>query len=184
MADQNVVDLQLRTIVREDDVTAVRRIVESTGFFHAYEVNVAVELIRDAVERGDLSDYSFLFMDEGRTPVAYACFGPIACTVGSYDLYWIVVDNRYRGRGIGRRLLAHAEQSIRQRGGRKVYIETSSRTTYDPTRRFYERCGYSVEALLPDFYAPGDGKVIYARTLVAASQSPPLLSRMSADTSG
>jgi hypothetical protein len=34
-----------------------------------------------------------------------------------------------------------------------------------PTHRFYERCGYRQAAFLEDFYAPGDGKVIFVRSL-------------------
>jgi len=46
-----------------------------------------------------------------------------------------------------------------------VYIETSNRHHYAPTRGFYLRCGYTQEALLKDFYASGDDKVIYVKKL-------------------
>jgi hypothetical protein len=46
-----------------------------------------------------------------------------------------------------------------------VYVETSSRDQYEPTRRFYLKCGYRVDAVLEDFYAPGDGKVIFVKAL-------------------
>ena len=36
---------------------------------------------------------------------------------------------------------------------------------YAPTRAFYLRCGYEIAAELPDFYEPGDGKVIFVKTL-------------------
>jgi hypothetical protein len=32
---------------------------------------------------------------------------------------------------------------------------------YVSTRRFYERTGFTAEAVLKDFYRPGDDKVIY-----------------------
>ena len=48
---------------------------------------------------------------------------------------------------------------------RQVYIETSNREQYAPTRGFYLRCGYRQEALLKDFYAVGDDKVIYGKVL-------------------
>ena len=46
-------------------------------------------------------------------------------------------------------------------------VETSSRDDYAPTRAFYLACGYQIVAELPDFYAPGDGKLIYLRVLGA-----------------
>ena len=62
-------------------------------------------------------------------------------------------------------LMQRTEEMIRARGGRRVYIETSSRPQYEPTRGFYRRCGYHEAAHLPDFYGPGDGKLIYVRGL-------------------
>lgn len=160
-------DLSLRESVRPADVAAVRRIVASTGFFYPAEVEVAVELVEERLRRGPASGYHFVFAERGGRMVGYACYGPIACTVGAYDLYWIAVHHPEQRRGLGRRLLAAAEEAIRRAGGRRVYIETSGRALYAPTRAFYERCGYVVEALLPDFYAPGDGKYIYCKSVSA-----------------
>ena len=73
--------------------------------------------------------------------LGYTCYGPIALTAGSYDLYWIAVDKSTQGLGLGRTLLEKSEQIIRQEGGRRIYIETSTRPPYAPTRAFYERSG-------------------------------------------
>jgi hypothetical protein len=50
-------------------------------------------------------------------------------------------------------------------GGTRIYIETSHRADYEATRGFYERCGYRLEAVLADYYAPGDGRAIYVKGL-------------------
>jgi hypothetical protein len=50
-------------------------------------------------------------------------------------------------------------------GGKRIYVETSSREQYRPTRSFYSCCGYCKEATLEDFYSSGDHKVIYLRML-------------------
>ncbi len=70
-----------------------------------------------------------------------------------------------RGRGIGVQLLREAERRIAKAGGRRIYVETSSRPLYEPTRRFYLKAAYTVEATLVDFYAPGDAKVIFVREI-------------------
>ena len=98
-------------------------------------------------------------------PVGYACFGPIGCAPGSYDLYWIAVHQSRRGAGLGRRLAREVERAVAGLGGRRVYAETSGKAQYAPTRDFYLACGYRAEASLPDFYAPGDHKVVFARTI-------------------
>jgi D-alanine-D-alanine ligase len=160
-------EIGLRDHVTADDPRHVRRIVESTGFFRPDEVEIAVELVDERLAKGAASGYEFVFADRAGRPVAYACYGPIACTIGSYDLFWIAVDRDQQGGGLGRALLTAAESRIRAAGGRHVYIETSNHPQYAPTRGFYERCGYRLAALLPEFYAPGDDKAIYVKDLTA-----------------
>ena len=86
------------------DREAIRRIVESTGFFAPYEVDVAVELVDERLSKGIASGYYFLFAEREGQTIGYACYGPIACTQHSYDLFWIAVDVRRQRSGLGRRL--------------------------------------------------------------------------------
>ena len=62
-------------------------------------------------------------------------------------------------------LMLRTEDIIGKHGGRQVYIETSGRPQYTPTRLFYEACGYIQVAFLRDYYASGDDKIIYVKTL-------------------
>lgn len=149
------------------DLAAIRALVDSTGVFSPVEIEVAVELVEDRLKRGQKSDYSFVFAElEGET-VGYTCYGPISLTAASYDLYWIAVDKQRQGMKIGRLLMEETEKRIREAAGRQVYIETSGREHYAATRGFYLRCGYIEEAVLKNFYAPGDHKVIYSRDVGA-----------------
>jgi GNAT superfamily N-acetyltransferase len=151
--------------VRPEDRQAVRAILDSTGFFYPEEVGVAVELVDERLARGEASGYHFEFAEIGGQVAGYTCYGPIACTKASFDLYWIGVHQEHRRAGLGRLLLARAEEAIRRLGGQRVYAETSSRAQYEPTRRFYLACGYRLEAQLEDFYGPGDGKSIFLKVL-------------------
>jgi GNAT superfamily N-acetyltransferase len=157
--------VKLRYDVRPDDRDTVRRLVESTGVFSSVEIDVAVELVDERLKRGPQSDYYFVFAEHDGRTVGYTCYGPIALTASSFDLYWIAVDKAMHGRKIGRVLLERTEELIRELGGRQVYIETSNRHQYAATRGFYLRCGYTQAALLKDFYALGDDKVIYVKGL-------------------
>jgi GNAT superfamily N-acetyltransferase len=152
-----------RDAVREGDPEIVRAITESTGFFYSEEVDTAVELVEERLAKGPRSGYHFLFAEsEGRT-VGYSCFGPIACTKASFDLYWIVVASDTRGQGVGSMLLEESERVIASMGGKRIYVETSSRALYDPTRAFYSARGYAEQAVLKDFYGPEDSKVVYCK---------------------
>ncbi len=91
----------------------------------------------------------------------FACFGPRSLTQGTYDLYWIAVDPAAKRNGVGRNLMEQVEKDVAALGGRLLIVETSGLEKYAPTRAFYEGIGYSKEATIHDFYAPGDDLVVY-----------------------
>ena len=155
-----------RDALTPEDGPRVRRLVEITGFFHPEEVAVAEELVRDRLEKGEASGYHFVMADHYGRLAGYACFGPIPCTAASYDLYWIAVHPDFQGRGLGRRLISECERRIKAAGGGRIYVDTSQRVQYASTRAFYERRGYRLETVLKDFYAVGDGKAIYCKSLI------------------
>ena len=157
----------LRREPTERDAAGVRQLTSSTGFFSDEEVAVAVELVEARLSQGLASGYHFLFADRDGDLEGYVCYGPIPLTKASFDLYWIAVRPEAQRTGLGRRLMAAAEAEARALGGAAMYVETSSRPQYVPTRAFYRRLGYRPAAELPDFYGPGDGQVIFAKSLLA-----------------
>jgi ribosomal protein S18 acetylase RimI-like enzyme len=161
-----------REELRSSDRDDIRRIVSSSGFFSEEEIELALELVDDRLARGEESDYHYIVAGDGKKLFGFACYGPIPATRSSYDLYWIAIDEVRRGEGVGKKLMAKTEDLISKRGGRRVYAETSARSQYEPTRLFYEALGYSQGAYLEDFYAPGDGKIIYVKTLAGEEGLP------------
>ena len=75
------------------------------------------------------------------------------------------MDPAAQGRGIGHALLARVEVEVQARGGRLLLIETSDTPIYTSSRRLYETSGYRLEAVVHDFYAPGDSLLIFAKEL-------------------
>jgi ribosomal protein S18 acetylase RimI-like enzyme len=102
--------------------------------------------------------------DRGRV-LGFACFGPHPLTEGTFDLYWVAVDPDARRQGVGRALLSQVETEVQARGGRLLVIETSGLPSYTPTRQFYESCDCRREAVIRNFYAPGDDLVIFVKEL-------------------
>ncbi|OGF21554.1 hypothetical protein A2Y83_05425 [Candidatus Falkowbacteria bacterium RBG_13_39_14] len=155
----------------EEDKFSIARITSSSQCFSEKEVCVAVELIEERFVKGERSGYYFIFaeypIEEKSGVLGYVCYGPDAGVEGSssFHIYWIAVDNEYRNFGIGRFLLCEAEKAIKDKGGKHIYIETSSRDIYIPARAFYEKNGYLKEAVLRDFYGQGDDKVIYSKKI-------------------
>ncbi|HOD81548.1 MAG: D-alanine--D-alanine ligase [Planctomycetes bacterium ADurb.Bin126] len=144
--------------------------VQATGFFRDDEIPVAAEVLDDALAKGPAGHYQSLTAvnadSPDAAPVGWVCYGPTPCTIATYDIYWIAVAPDCQGRGIGAALLAEAERQIAERGGRLSIIETSGKPSYDPTRHFYLKTGYTQAARIADFYAPGDDKTVYAKRLI------------------
>lgn len=146
------------------DLGRAEAIVAATGLFRPEEVDIAVEVIGDAVRQPG-ADYHALAAFDDETLLGFVCFGSTPGTMHTWDLYWIVVDPAAQHQGIGGRLVAGAEAAIHAAGGRLVVIETSSRTDYGDTRGFYVGRGYRRAARIPDYYAPDDDLIVYTKDL-------------------
>ena len=156
---------RFRSTARPGDLPALRRLVTATKVFYPEERVIAIELLQERLRIGKKSGYEFIFAELAGELVGYCAWGAVPLTEQSYDLYWIAVMPRCEGLGIGRRLLALAEAAVARRGGGGLYIETSSRAVYLRTRRFYRAASYRQVARLTDFYAPGDDKIVFCKTI-------------------
>ncbi|HVY67043.1 MAG TPA: GNAT family N-acetyltransferase [Gammaproteobacteria bacterium] len=158
-------ELRYRSRPQPADVPALRRLVASTGVFHPEERAIALELLEERLARGARSGYEFFFAERAGRLVGYAAWGNVPLTRRSYDLYWIAVAPATQGQGVGQALIRLTERAVAGRGGGGLYIETSSRAVYARTRRFYRDAGYREVARLRNFYAPGDHKVVFCKTI-------------------
>ena len=149
------------------DRGAVLDLIAETGFFRPDEVRVAEELIDIYLGYPDQRDYDIVVAEDGEGKAAgYMTWGPTPLAIGTYDLYWMAVSPKAQGRGHGKALVRWLEQRVEEIGGRLIVIETSSTPHYEPTRKFYLGLGYRETARIPDFYQPGDDRVVYTKRLV------------------
>jgi len=151
--------------MESEDLPSLVDLVEASGVFRSDEVEVAREVLEAAAAKGEASGYFCRVHEDNGESSGFACWGPTPCTVGTYDLYWLVVHPRSQGRGEASQLLAEAEADVLRRGGRQLIAETSSTDPYTPARSFYETRGFRVAARIPDFYRVGDDKVVYVKPL-------------------
>ena len=70
-----------------------------------------------------------------------------------------------QSRGIGQKLVAAVEQAATASGGRVLLVETSSLPEYERTRSFYNQLGFDREAIIREFYAAGEDKVVFWKQL-------------------
>lgn len=147
------------------DRDGILNFMRATGFFHDGEIEVAREVLDEALSKGPTGHYQTFTLIEAGKPAGWICYGPTPCTTGTFDIYWIGVSADHQGRGFGRALLEHVEKLIRKAAGRTIIIETSGRPLYDSTRGFYLKTGYAEAARIADFYDRGDARVIYVKPL-------------------
>jgi len=164
--------LRIRSSVPADR-EVVLGMLARTGFFRPDELEVAREVLDDALATGPGGSYqSLVAADRTGRARGWVCFGPTPCTLGTFDVYWIAVDPTWQSRGLGTALMGRAERQIARRGGRMVVIETSGQPRYTSTRQFYMKLGYQYAARIADFYGPGDDKIIYMKSLHSSEVCP------------
>jgi ribosomal protein S18 acetylase RimI-like enzyme len=146
-----------------NDRSQLVKIVQETENFSPEEKQVAIELIDEAINNPNHEYYNtFVYEEDGRI-YGYHCTGKRALTDGVYDLYWIVVDRKTQNKGLGKKLLDHAESFVKDNNGRWILAETSSKDNYNATRNFYLRNKYSIVAEIRDFYKVNDNLIVFGK---------------------
>lgn len=166
-----VISSETQTIIRDStsaDKSAILKLVADVKVFRPDEITIAAEVLESAVNIAPHKDYESLTCEVNGQVAGWLCWGSAGCSIGCYEIYWLVVAPQFQRMRIGRKLLEHAEMLIRNRGGRIIVIETSSRSDYQSARNFYTRMGYSQVASIPDFFATHDNKVIYLKQLISS----------------
>jgi ribosomal protein S18 acetylase RimI-like enzyme len=162
--------MKIRPAERKDR-DRIHEVLIATGRFNADEVRCAIDLVDQAFEHPERGEYHVHVLEEPdsgprKMVQGYVCFGATPLADGVFDLYWIAVDPRVQRLGYGQLLLRFVENEVRRQRGRMLLIETSSKESYAPTIRFYQRSGYDEISRIKDFYRIEDDKVVFCKKLV------------------
>lgn len=157
--------------LKATDLPELTDILQRSEAFTEVEIACALELLEIVINDPHQLDYrAAVAVLDGRAS-GYILYGPVPLTEGCYDIYWIAVDPACQGRGLGRRLLTHAEGEARSAQGRLMCLETSSQAHYGRTREFYRLAGYREESRIRDFYRPGDDRLTYVKRFTTMEES-------------
>lgn len=77
------------------------------------------------------------------------------------QIHGLVVDPAFRRQNLASRLVERAEQFLKEKGARGVYVDTPVDNAGG--RRFYEAAGYCVGYIMPQYYAEGQDGVTYQK---------------------
>ncbi len=149
------------------DTPALVALAVATELFAPDEVGPLREMLDDLHAGRSGADHRVEVWADDPTgpPVGVVYFGPNDMTDRTWDLLWIAVSPDRQGRGIGGELVRFTEAHIRAAGGRMLVIDTSSLPRFEATHAFYGKHGYAEVARIPDYYADGDSKVIFAKRI-------------------
>lgn len=149
--------------LQEQDRDRICEIVRAVGNFNPVEIDIAIELVDDSLQKGAASDYIVYVLEQDGGVCGYVCFGKTPLTDSTFDFYWMAVDPPHQRKGLGRALIRFVEEEVQRRGGTLLVLETSSLQNYHRTVRIYEESGYKLAARIPNFYRRGDDKLIYTK---------------------
>lgn len=156
-----------------DSPAALVEVGRATGLFSAEEADALLGATLAGLADGSLAADSHAALvaegGAGDSPLGWCYLARDAQADRVWELMWIGVTRAAEGTsGAGSALLKAAEALASERGARLLLISTSSTPATARARAFYERKGFARCGAIPDYYAAGDDKVIYSRSLTSS----------------
>ena len=142
------------------DLSAIKLILEDTDLFPP-------DMLDDMIEpflRGNEQQDRWLVCEtetDGVIGFSYTRAEELADSV--WNLLAIGFRARYQASGFGTKLIEEVERSLA--GERILIVETSSLDVFAKTREFYETRGYEQEAVIRDYWADGEDKIVFRKRL-------------------
>ncbi|MEO0525997.1 MAG: GNAT family N-acetyltransferase [Bacteroidota bacterium] len=151
---------EIRKVVKED-IADLKMVLDSSELFPSYLLD---DMIKDYLTNTLSKDIWFATTLQGR-PVSIGYCAPERLTEGTYNLYAIAVHKEFQGKGLGKQMMTYIENLLRSNDHRILIVETSGKAEFKLTRTFYENCEYIRQAIIPEFYAESDDKVVFWKKL-------------------
>ena len=145
---------------KSTDLSALIQILEDTELFPAELLGDLIEPFFSDVENTE--KWLVLETDEAGV-IGFSYTRPEALAEGVWNLLAIGFRKEQQGKGFGTKLIAEVEKSLKKE--RILLVETSGLDDFKATRDFYEKCGYTREAVIRNYWADGDDKVIFSKSL-------------------
>ncbi len=147
-------------------------IAQSTNIFIPQDFGILKEVLQDCQDN-PTTNYILFDERQDKNILGFVIFGRIPMTEFSWDIYWLVVDKNFQGKGTGRKLLKEVESFIFSKQKRAILrVETSIRKEYTQARNLYVKQGFKQAGLISNFYGPGDDLIIFSKEISCLSARP------------
>ncbi|MEO1051860.1 MAG: GNAT family N-acetyltransferase [Bacteroidota bacterium] len=148
--------------VEAKDISHLKSVIDSSELFPSALLD---DMIHDYLTNDGTEEIWLTKDDEQDKPIIIAYCAPEKMTEGTYNLYLIAVHKDHQGQGLGKEMMAYIEEHLKQSGQRILIVETSGLPDFELTREFYDKCDYTREAIIRDFYQEGEDKVVFWKKL-------------------
>lgn len=148
-------------VTLQSDLLELQGVLDSTGLFPS---DLLPELIAPFLSNEPNQDL-WLTCEVDGTAIGFCYAVPEKLTDGTWNMLAIAVLPELQGSGAGSALVAHLESVLRGNGQRVLIADTSGSDSFERTRAFYRRNGYTPEARIRDFWAAGDDKIVFWKSL-------------------
>lgn len=117
----------------------------------------------------------FVLLDD-ELVIGISGYRTIEACDGSYWLSWTYLDEAYRGKGLGKKMLNDVLARLKEQGARKLFVKVSDykedgENIYAAAMAMYQSAGFSVEVVSNDFYDEGESQTILGLYLSPTSES-------------
>lgn len=144
-----------------EDIPSLMIVLDETQLFPS---EMLPDMLSEFLAR-DGSQEIWLTGELAGAVVAFCYAAPEPLTEGTWNMLALAVHPSRQGAGCGGAVVASLEATLKRAGHRVMIAETSGKDEFARTRAFYRRQGYVEEARIRDFWARGDDKVVFWKSL-------------------
>jgi ribosomal protein S18 acetylase RimI-like enzyme len=146
---------------KHDDIAALQEVLDGTELFPS---EMLPDMVGGFLADGESADI-WLTCEANGKALGFCYAAPEALADGAWNMLAIAILPTEQGKGYGGAIVEHLEAELKARGQRILIADTSGVDGFAQTRAFYRKSGYSEEARIRDFWAAGDDKIVFWKSL-------------------
>lgn len=144
-----------------EDIAALQEVLDGTDLFPS---EMLPDMVHEFLSSDEPSDI-WLTCEDGGRAVGFCYAVPESLTEETWNMLAFAVLPQMQGRGVGQAITKGPEAELKDRGQRVLIVDTSGTPAFARTRQFYRKNGYAEEARIRDFWAAGDDKIVFWKSM-------------------
>jgi len=143
------------------DIKHLQTILQETDLFPS---EILPEITKPFID-GETNEEMWLTCKNDNKTVGFCYAVQEQLAEGTWNMLAIAVHPKRQNKGFGTAMVKRLEEVLKQDGLRVLIADTSGTEAFEKTRNFYKQNGYTQAATIPDFWAEGDDKITFWKSL-------------------